>query len=56
MTNVLEVEDLKKHFPIRRGFLRRIVGQVKAVDGVALTIAKGETLSLVGESDRKSVV
>ena len=50
MTNVLEVEDLKKHFPIRRGFLRRIVGQVKAVDGVGLTIARGETLSLVGES------
>ena len=50
MTNVLEVENLKKHFPIRRGFLRQVVGQVKAVDGVGLTIAKGETLSLVGES------
>ncbi len=50
MTNVLEVDDLKKHFPIRRGFLRRMVGAVKAVDGVNLTIKKGETLSLVGES------
>ena len=47
---LLEVEGLKKHFPIRRGLLRRIVGQVKAVDGVDLAIAKGETLSLVGES------
>jgi oligopeptide/dipeptide ABC transporter ATP-binding protein len=50
MTNILEVEQLKKHFPIRRGFLRKVVGQVKAVDGVSLTIRKGETLSLVGES------
>jgi oligopeptide/dipeptide ABC transporter ATP-binding protein len=50
MTNILEIEQLKKHFPIRRGFLRKVVGQVKAVDGVSLTIKKGETLSLVGES------
>jgi oligopeptide/dipeptide ABC transporter ATP-binding protein len=50
MSNVLEVENLKKHFPIRRGFLRRVVGAVKAVDGVDLTIKRGETLSLVGES------
>ena len=48
--NVLEVEDLKKHYPIRRGFLRQVVGAVKAVDGVSLSIGKGETLSLVGES------
>jgi peptide/nickel transport system ATP-binding protein len=47
---VLEVDDLKKHFPIRRGLLRRVAGQVKAVDGVSLSIRKGETLSLVGES------
>jgi len=48
--NVLEVIDLRKHFPIRRGFLRRTVGQVRAVDGVSFHIRKGETLALVGES------
>ena len=47
---VLEVRGLRKHFPIRKGLLRRVVGQVKAVDGVDLTIRRGETLSLVGES------
>src|SRR5262245_27101665 len=50
MTPILEVENLKKHFPIRRGLLQRVVGQVKAVDGVSLGIRKGETLALVGES------
>jgi oligopeptide/dipeptide ABC transporter ATP-binding protein len=48
--NVLEVVNLRKHFPIRRGFMRRTVGQVKAVDGVSFHIRKGETLALVGES------
>lgn len=47
---LLQVEDLKMHFPIQRGFLRRVVGHVKAVDGVSLFIRKGETLGLVGES------
>lgn len=47
---VLEISDLKKHFPIRKGFLRRTVGHVHAVDGVSLSIGKGETLGLVGES------
>ncbi len=47
---LLEVEDLKMHFPIRRGLLSRTVGQVYAVDGISFSIAPGETLGLVGES------
>jgi len=46
----LEVAELKVHFPIRKGILQRIVGHVRAVDGVALAIAPGRTLALVGES------
>ena len=38
------------HFPIRRGLLKQVVGQVRAVDGVNFTIRRGETLGLVGES------
>jgi oligopeptide/dipeptide ABC transporter ATP-binding protein len=49
-TLVLEVQDLKKHFPVKKGLLRRTVGQVYAVDGISLTIGEGETLGLVGES------
>ena len=48
--NVLEVRDLVKRFPIRRGVLRRTVAQIHAVDGVSFAIRSGETLSLVGES------
>ena len=50
MTRLLEVRDLQKLFPIRRGFLRRVVGQVRAVDGVTFHVERGETLALVGES------
>ena len=46
----LQVTGLKMYFPVQRGFARRVVGYVKAVDDVNLTIAKGETLGLVGES------
>lgn len=47
---LLEVTGLKKYFPIRRGFLRQVVGHVKAVDDVNFHVKEGETLSLVGES------
>lgn len=47
---VLDVRDLKVHFPIRKGFFKRTVGHVKAVDDVSLTLQEGQTLALVGES------
>jgi len=47
---LLQVKDLQVHFPIRRGILQRVAGQVKAVDGVSLEIPQGHTLALVGES------
>jgi oligopeptide/dipeptide ABC transporter ATP-binding protein len=47
---VIAVSGLEKHFPVKKGVLRRTVGRVFAVDGVSFTIARGETLGLVGES------
>jgi oligopeptide transport system ATP-binding protein len=47
---LLDVKDLRKHFPIRRGFFSRVVGSVLAVDGVSFELYRGETLGLVGES------
>ena len=47
---LLEVRDLKKHFPIVKGFMRRVAGYVKAVDGVTFTVPEGKTMGLVGES------
>ena len=47
---VVEVENLKKFFPVTRGFLQRVVGLSKAVDGVSFAVRRGETLALGGES------
>ncbi len=47
---LLEVNNLKMYFPIREGFTQRLIGQVKAVDGVSFIVRDGETLGLVGES------
>ena len=50
MTALLSVRDLRKHFPIHKGLLRRETARVHAVDGVSLDVEPGETLGLVGES------
>jgi peptide/nickel transport system ATP-binding protein len=49
-SELLRVVDLKVHFPIHKGLMKRVAGHVKAVDGVSLTIPQGGTLALVGES------
>jgi len=49
--NVLvSIRDIKKHFPIKKGFFNKQVGAVRALDGVNLDVYEGETLGLVGES------
>jgi microcin C transport system ATP-binding protein len=47
---ILEAKDLRVWFPIKRGFLRHVVGHIKAVDGIDLTVKEGQTLGVVGES------
>ncbi|MGB3021417.1 MAG: ABC transporter ATP-binding protein [Methyloceanibacter sp.] len=47
---ILEAKDLRVWFPIRRGFLRHVVGHIKAVDGIDLAVKEGQTLGVVGES------
>ena len=48
--DILRVEGLKKYFPVRRGFFQNVIGWIKAVDGVELSIDRCKTLGLVGES------
>ena len=50
MEKLLEVRHLKKYFPVKKGFIKRTVGSVKATDDVTFDIYKGETFGLVGES------
>ena len=50
MDTLVNVENLVKHYPIRKGVVPRTVGLVRAVDGISFSIARGQTLGLVGES------
>ena len=48
--SLLEIKDLKVHYPIRGGFFNKIIDHVYAVDGVSMTIEQGKTYGLIGES------
>ena len=48
--NILEVRNLVKYFPIKSSFFKRVIGNVKAVDGVSFNIKRTQTMGLVGES------
>jgi oligopeptide/dipeptide ABC transporter ATP-binding protein len=50
MSNILEIKNLKKYFPLKSGFMQKVTAHVKAVDDVSLEVKKGEILGLVGES------
>ena len=50
MSALLQVRDLRKHYPVRKGVFGRLAGKVHAVDGISFSIAASETLGLVGES------
>ncbi len=47
---VVSLHDVKVHYPVKEGILQRVTGQVRAVDGINLSIPRGQTLGLVGES------
>ncbi|RKJ60762.1 ATP-binding cassette domain-containing protein, partial [Butyricicoccus sp. 1XD8-22] len=49
-SNILEINGLKKYFPINKGFFKKKVGDVKAVDDISLKLERGTTLAIVGES------